>query len=224
MVSFKGLPKGSTRGVDLAVLVYDNAKFVDPKQNEVTAVYANAQMHPDSQLAEGQRSLSLSTRKDDKGKYNSNVRYTPKQIEAMGTAAGDNTAPLLDKDGGEVGKIYGVKGDVFFNNGQTVINTKSIEKSDLSVAPVEVQAPQADGTTAPETQDIQKRIYSHNETVKAAREAAQAAAPETPAAEAGAEAPAQAEETSEQKIARLEAQLDDARNSGQAEQSQPGLG
>lgn len=209
MVSFKGLPKGSTRGVDLAVLVYDNAKFVDPKKNEVTAIYANAQMHPDSPLAEGQRSLSLSTRKDDKGKYNSNVRYAPKQIEAMSAAAGDNTAPLLDKDGGQVGNIYGVKGDVFFNNGQTVINTKSIEKSDLSVAPVEVQAPQADGTTAPETQDIQKRIYSHNETVKAAREAAQAAAPETPAAEAGAEAPApEAAET----------------ETAQAEQSQPGLG
>lgn len=204
MVSFKGLPKGSTRGVDLAVLVYDNAKYVDPKKNEVTAVYANAQMHPDSPLAEGQRSLSLSTRKDDNGKYNSNVRYTPKQIEAMETAAGDNVSPLLDKDGETVGKIYGVKGDVFFNNGQTVINTKSIEKSDLSVAPVEVQVPQADGSTVPETQDIQKRIYSHNETVKAAREAAQAAAPEAAQAEATAEAPApeaaQAEAQSEPEL------------------------
>lgn len=204
MVSFKGLPKGSTRGVDLAVLVYDNAKYVDPKKNEVTAVYANAQMHPDSPLAEGQRSLSLSTRKDDNGKYNSNVRYTPKQIEAMETAAGDNIAPLLDKNGDTVGKIYGVKGDVFFNNGQTVINTKSVEKSDLSVAPVEVQVPQPDGTTVPETQDIQKRIYSHNETVKAAREAAQAAAPEAAQAEATAQAEApeaaQAEAQSEPEL------------------------
>ena len=122
----------------------------------------------------------------------------------METAAGDNVSPLLDKDGETVGKIYGVKADVFFNNGQTVINTKSIEKSDLSVAPVEVQVPQADGSTVPETQDIQKRIYSHNETVKAAREAAQAAAPEAAQAEATAEAPApeaaQAEAQSEPEL------------------------
>lgn len=204
MVSFKGLPKGSTRGVDLAVLVYDNAKYVDPKKNEVTAVYANAQMHPDSPLAEGQRSLSLSTRKDDNGKYNSNVRYTPKQIEAMETAAGDNVSPLLDKNGDTVGKIYGVKGDVFFNSGQTVINTKTVEKSDLSVAPVEVEVAQPDGSTVLETQDIQKRIYSHNETVKAAREAAKAAAPAAaqPEATAEAQAPeaAQAEAQSEPEL------------------------
>jgi|SRR5699024_9062224 len=167
MVSFKGLPKGSMKGVDLAVMIYDTAQYKDPKKNEVTAVYADARVHPESPVAEGQKSLALSTRKetgkDGKERYNSNVRYTPKQIDQIKEVAGDNVAPLLNKDGETKGQIYGVKSDVFFNDGQTVMNTKTLEASDKTVQPT------AEGRT------IQDQIFDKQSENKAARETAAAA-------------------------------------------------
>lgn len=174
---------GAMKGVNLAVIAYDNRVAKD-KDGKETSRYLDARLHPGDERAAGQTTLALVTKKDEKSPngYNNSERYTPGQFDAIVAAAGDNTAPLLNKSGEAVGTIYGVKADVFPNSTKEgrglVINSKSLEASDLSVGP------DANG------RDITTQIFDSMKAAKEAKAAEKAAAQvEQPAAEAQAEAP-----------------------------------
>lgn len=155
---------GSTKGLNLAVIAYDKSVAKNKETGEIRSHYLDARLHPEDQRAAGQTTLALVTDKDPKSRsgYSNTRPYSASQMDAIKEAAGDNVAPLLTKDGEEVGKIYGVKADVLFNQGAAIVNTKTVESSDLSVGPV-------DG------KDIQTRIFDSQAQARQARDAAKAA-------------------------------------------------
>lgn len=196
MANLRG--EGALKGHDLAVAIYDKAKHVDKESGEVKAEFPTAYLHPDSPAAEGQTQSALNSRKDDKSRsgYNNSAPYAASQMSKIREAAGDNVAPLLNKEGESVGQVYGVKADLMPARDKSgfAINTKSLEASDLSVQP------EGDKT-------IQDKIVENHTSAKQAK---QAAAAEKPAAEQQAQAEAP----------EAEAPAEEA----QAEAAEPGLG
>jgi hypothetical protein len=168
---------GSTKGVNLVVIAYDNRVNKNKETGEISTRYLDVRMHPDDKRAAGQTTLALVTKKDDKSPtgFNNTARYSASQFEAIQKAAGDNAVDLTNTAGDVVGKIYGVKSDLLISNGDVIANTKTLEASEHSVAPNEAGV------------EIRQQIFDRMAESKAAREAAKAA----PAAEAqAAEKPA----------------------------------
>lgn len=176
MANFRGQ---STKGVDLGVALYDKSVAHDKESGELKAAFPTTYVHPDSELAAGQTQLALNSRRDDKAPsgYNNSAAYSAKQFDAIKEAAGDNTAPLTDREGNEVGTIYGVKADVMPASDKSgmVINTKSVEPSELAVQP---------GENDKSFQD--KVVETHKESAAAKKEQKQAPEAQN---EAQAEAP-----------------------------------
>lgn len=136
MARFQG--KGSTTQVDLAVALYNNAVARNDK-GEITAAFPTVYKHPQGEGSKGQTNLALNTRRDDKSPsgYNNTTAYAASQMQDIVATAGENYAPLLNKDKQEVGRIYGVKADVMRASDKSgmVINTKTLNPSELSVGP-----------------------------------------------------------------------------------------
>ncbi|MCI4659591.1 hypothetical protein [Cryobacterium zhongshanensis] len=164
---------GSMKGVHLAVIAYDNR--VAKKDDVVTTHYLDARIHPGDHRAAGQTTLALVSKKDAKSPtgYNNSARYSAGQFEAIKEAAGTNVTDLTNKEGTVVGKIYGVKADLLISNGDVIANTKTLEASELSVG---------DDAAG---KDIRTQIFDSMKEAKDARAAAapEAAAVEAPAAE-----------------------------------------
>lgn len=164
---------GSLKSVDLVVMAYDGRHAPRPGpdgvQEPITTRYLDARIHPEDRRAAGQTTLALVAKKDASSPsgYNNAARYSENQFQAIVEAAGDNRTDLLNKDGVKVGDIYGVKADLLVNNGDVIINTKSVATSELNVAP------DADG------KNIQQRMFETMAATKAAREAAREAAKAT---------------------------------------------
>lgn len=164
---------GSMKGVNLAVISYDNR--VAKKDDVVTTHYLDARIHPGDTRAPGQTSLALVSKKDAKSPtgYNNSARYSAGQFEEIQKAAGDNVADLTNTAGEVVGKIYGVKADLLITSSKEMIaNTKTLEASDFSVGDNEAG------------KDIRTQIFDSMKEAKNARTAAAAEAPEAVAAEA----------------------------------------
>lgn len=168
---------GSMKGVNLAVISYDNR--VAKKDGVVTTHYLDARIHPGDKRAPGQTTLALVSKKDEKSPsgYNNSARYSAGQFDAIKEAAGDNVSPLTNSAGEVVGQIYGVKADLLISSGDVIANTKTLETSELSVVDNEAG------------KDIRTQIF---DSMKSAKDARSAAATEagTEAPEAAAEAPA----------------------------------
>lgn len=184
--------EGSTKGVNLVVSAYDNGAWSkegkDKDGNDVTRSghFVQQAIHPDDPRAAGQVFLGLKSVPQEDGRYNKNENLYPSQMEALIAAAGDNTSPLLNKDGERVGTNYGVKADVMFAGGKAdkdgnkstryaLLNSKTLEPSELSVAEI-------DGKT------IHDRMFESQAEAKAARDAAREQGKDAPQAQAQAEA------------------------------------
>lgn len=174
MARFQG--KGSTKQVDLAVALYNNAVSRN-EQNGITAAFPTTYLHPDSSTAPGQTNLALNTRRDEKSPsgYNNTAAYSSSQMRDIVATAGDNHAPMTNKDGQAVGRIYGVKADVMkaSNGSGMVMNTKTLASTELPVGP------DAQG------RDLVNRVI---DTHKAAKEAKEAQGPAPVAQEQEAQA------------------------------------
>ena len=157
---------GSTKGVNLVFLAYDNRVARNKESQEVTTHYLDARIHPDDRRAAGQTNLALVSKRDENSPsgYNNSARYSANQFESIKQAAGDNVTDLTDKEGTVVGKIYGVKADLLVGKEGFIANTKTVEASDLAVGP--------DGSG----KDVRDRIFESMRESKLAREAAKAAA------------------------------------------------
>lgn len=171
---------GSLKGVNLAVIAYDNRVSKNKDSGEITNHYLDARMHPGDERAKDQVSLALVSVKDEKSPngFNNSARYSASQFDAIKEAAGDNTTPLTNQAGDVVGTIYGVKADLFINDGKLVINSKTLEATEHSVQP------NAEG------KDIRTQIFDSMAAAKEARDEAKAA--KAPAAEAEATVEAEA--------------------------------
>ncbi|MFK0401008.1 hypothetical protein ACIQTT_01625 [Microbacterium sp. NPDC090225] len=125
---------GATKGVNLVVLAYDDRVESDAGTEEPVH-HLDARVHPGDRRAPGQTELALVPSKDEpsEGEFENSARYTAAQFSAVVDAAGENTAPLLDAQGTVVGHAYGVKADLLINGGDVVVNTKTLEATELSV-------------------------------------------------------------------------------------------
>ena len=97
--------------VNLVAVTYDNATTKDGKESQ----YFDVQVDGRDPRGKGQTNLHLvSERTEFEGKthYNNSAPYTKKQFEAIKEAAGDNKTPVINKDGQEIGTMYGVKASV----------------------------------------------------------------------------------------------------------------
>lgn len=179
--------EGATKGVDLVVSVYDNGHWSKEvpgkdgaKPTKREGVFVQQTVHPDSPIAAGQTYLGLKAVPGDNGRVNTNENLATSQFAKVVEAAGDNTSPLLNAEGEQVGTNYGVKADIMFGGAKkgsdgkagaryALLNSKTLAPSDLSVAP------QGDQT-------INDRIFASQAEAKAARTAAAEA--EAPQADA----------------------------------------
>lgn len=172
MANFRGK---STKAVDLSVVSYDKSVWRDAETKDIKTYFVTAGIHPDSPLAQGpdQTILALNSKKDEKSRsgYNNSAGYSRDQMAKIAEVAGDNKAPLLDKDSNVVGTIYGVQADLLPAGDKSgmAINTKTLRPTPLSVGEVGGR-------------DIQTRIIETQKANKAAKEA------QKPAPEAGTEA------------------------------------
>lgn len=132
MALLKG--KGAMTGVNLIAKVYKNGVTKDGKTQ-----YADVQLDARDPRGPEQTNLHLKSDriKGENGKvrYNNGAPYSTSQMEEIARAAGPNTEPILDKDGNEVGTIYGFQGSVMPATRGTglVVNTKSVEASEFKV-------------------------------------------------------------------------------------------
>lgn len=132
MAVLKG--KGAMTGVNLIAKVYKNGVTKDGKSQ-----YADIQLDARDPRGPEQTNLHLKSDRvqgeDSKVRYNNGAPYSTGQMEEIAKAAGPNTAPILNKDGNEVGTIYGFKGNVMPATRGTglVVNTKSVEASEFKV-------------------------------------------------------------------------------------------
>lgn len=200
--------EGALEDVNLVVMAYDKRVARNKETGEISTHYLDARIHPGDRRGPGETNLALVSKKDEKSPtgYNNSARYSAGQFAAIQKAAGDNVADLTLKDGEVVGKIYGVKANLLINNGEVIINTKTLAATKLSVQP------NAEGD------DIRKQIFDSMAKATAAREAAKAAQAEAPATEATTEAAADV--SVEEPPAEQEADLVGAL----ASSDEPGLG
>ncbi|WP_327357876.1 hypothetical protein [Streptomyces sp. NBC_01304] len=132
MAVLKG--KGSMTGVNLIAKVYKNGVTKDGKSQ-----YADVQLDARDPRGPEQTNLHLKSDriqgKDGKASYNNGAPYSTGQMEEIIKAAGPNTEPILNRDGNEVGTVYGFKGNVMPATRGTglVVNTKSVEASEFKV-------------------------------------------------------------------------------------------
>ncbi|HEU5223074.1 MAG TPA: hypothetical protein VFU07_05260 [Candidatus Lumbricidophila sp.] len=173
---------GTTKAVELVIGFYDTSVVRAKETNEVTNAYGESWGHPDSEIGKNQTNLALLTKSvefDGKPKIDHSTPFSIKQLEQIKAAAGDNVAPLLDKDGVRRGTLYGVRADLFRvldKDKEKVVgympNTKTLQASELSVADV-------NGV------NIRDRIFAAQAEAKAAKAAAapSKAAPEVEVAE-----------------------------------------
>ncbi|MFD2794656.1 hypothetical protein ACFS27_13950 [Promicromonospora vindobonensis] len=132
MALLKG--KGAMTGVNLIAKVYKNGRTHDGKTQ-----YADVQVDARDSRGPEQTNLHLKSEryKTDDGKtgFNNGAPYSIGQLEEIVKAAGPNTEPILDKDGNEIGTLYGLKGNVMPASRGTglVVNTKSVQASEFKI-------------------------------------------------------------------------------------------
>ncbi len=177
---------GSMQQVNLLIVAFDSgvSRYKNgDKAGEINNHYLAAYVHPDDARGAGQEYPSLAMYDDPKAKGGKNytIPYAPSQLEAISAAAGDNVTDYVTTDGKTVGKIYGVKADVFtskhktasMENGAPVLkfDTTTLNPSDFSVGPT------ADGKS------VLDRTFSQAAEARAEKKAAREAAKEEATAE-----------------------------------------
>lgn len=117
---------GTTKGLNLLVVKYDNAthSYNDKEGNAKNVHFLDAQTLEIGGVNEGKIKPQLnphlfSQKENDpqyEGRYNTQVPYYDNQFEAIKEAAGDSAFPVNDKNGNQIGTAYAVNADVMFRN------------------------------------------------------------------------------------------------------------
>lgn len=159
---------GATQGVNLVVMAYDD-RIASDRDGVITARLLDVRVHPGDRRAPGQVNLALVSKKRSATApgHAGSARYTEDQFACIQASAGENAALLTDAVGGVIGRVYGVRADLLINNGEVVVNTKTLTSTELQVGPND------DGL------DIRAQIDASVATARRAREAARANAVES---------------------------------------------
>jgi hypothetical protein len=132
MAQLKG--KGSMTGINLIAKSFHNSVTKDGKSQ-----YLDVQIDARDARGPEQTNLHLVSERqktdDGKTRFNNGAPYSTGQFEEIKKAAGDNLTPILNKDGEEIGTVYGIKGNVMPATRGTglVMNTKTLEASAFTV-------------------------------------------------------------------------------------------
>lgn len=132
MAQLKG--KGSMTGINLIAKSFHNSVTKDGKSQ-----YLDVQIDARDPRGPDQTNLHLVSERqqtdDGKTRFNNGAPYSTSQFEEIKKAAGDNLTPILNKDGEEIGTVYGIKGNVMPATRGTglVMNTKTLGASEFSV-------------------------------------------------------------------------------------------
>jgi hypothetical protein len=132
MAQLKG--KGSMTGINLIAKSFHNSVTKDGKSQ-----YLDVQIDARDSRGPEQTNLHLVSERqktdDGKTRFNNGAPYSTSQFEEIKKAAGDNLTPILNKDGEEIGTVYGIKGNVMPATRGTglVMNTKTLEASAFTV-------------------------------------------------------------------------------------------
>lgn len=132
MAQLKG--KGSMTGINLIAKSFHNSVTKDGKSQ-----YLDIQIDARDPRGPDQTNLHLVSERqqtdDGKTRFNNGAPYSASQFEEIKKAAGDNLTPILNKDGEEIGTVYGIKGNVMPASRGTglVMNTKTLGASEFSV-------------------------------------------------------------------------------------------
>lgn len=169
--------KGSMSGVELVVVEYPNAH-----SKAGDRFFLDAQVRPVEGVAPQQVSHLVSKKRELDGRtvYDHQAGYSVSQRDAIVAAAGDNFVQMPERDGHPGPRVYAVKADVMPASGKQtglVINTKTLEPSELPV-----------------TDKIFEELKASSKAAKEANEARKAAEKE---AQAEVAAEAQVEEVAE---------------------------
>ncbi|MDT8913573.1 hypothetical protein [Amycolatopsis sp. PS_44_ISF1] len=101
--------------------------------------YVDVQVDARDSRASGQTNLHLRServeRDDNKPRWSYGVPYSTNQMAEIIKAAGPNREPIANKDGTQIGTVYGFKANVMPVTRGTglVVNTKSVQPSDFEV-------------------------------------------------------------------------------------------
>lgn len=173
MANFRG---DTTKDVDLYVKAYDNSVFKN-ENGEATTQYLDAGIHPDSPRAEGQRLLSLTSKKDEKSPsgYNNTAAYsaldsgdTKSQFSRIKEAAGDNHSPLKTKDGKTVGTVYGIKANLTPARDGSGMAIRTDQEMSPSEFPVQPLTKDGEVSKNGRGRELQERIVDVHRATKAA--------------------------------------------------------
>lgn len=169
--------KGSMSGVELVVVEYPNAH-----SKAGDRFFLDAQVRPVEGVAPQQVPHLVSKKRELDGRtvYDHQAGYSVSQRDAIVAAAGDNFVQMPERDGHPGPRVYAVKADVMPASGKQtglVINTKTLEPSELPV-----------------TDKIFEELKASSKAAKEANEARKAAEKE---AQAEVAAEAQVEEVAE---------------------------
>ncbi|GAA1250902.1 hypothetical protein JOF42_002464 [Microbacterium phyllosphaerae] len=124
---------GATQGVNLVVMAYDDRVVSD--QDGAVTYYLDARVHPADRRAPGQTNLALVSKTSAEAvtRFPNSARYSPLQLASIVETAAGNTAALTDPTGSVIGMAYGVRADLLINDGEVVVNTKTLSTTELSV-------------------------------------------------------------------------------------------
>ncbi|MFE4334031.1 hypothetical protein ACFRQM_32850 [Streptomyces sp. NPDC056831] len=170
MALLKG--KGAMTGVNLIAKVYKNGVTKDGKSQ-----YADVQVDARDPRGPEQANLHLKSDRikgdDGKTRYNNGAPYSVGQMQEIVKAAGPNTEPITDKDGNEVGTLYGFKGNVMPASRGTglAVNTKAVEASEFKVDDKTLDNQFASMRSAREAQAAAKEVQAQAPEAEQAAEA-----------------------------------------------------
>lgn len=189
MANFSG---GSTKNVDMVMVVYDNQvkegkngntyAFVDAQvlqgvegANKDLPAQSNPHLVSEKRFNEDKTPMKG---KNGKDVYNNNASYTGKQLDSIADKA--VVQDMVTKDGQNVGKAYFVNADVMLKSGKdkngrperSVINTKSVSAPSVKIP---------DNAFAAHLQACQDNAQKAREANKAKEADKQAEAPQAEA-------------------------------------------
>lgn len=175
--------KDSTKQVDLVVEIYDTAHTKDEAGN-ITQTFPTIYAHPDGRNAvtpdgkpQSQLPLNRRENKDPKTKdrfpINNSAAYAKSQMDQIFDTAAQNgnMAPIMSRDGQQLGMYAGVKADLTRarDGSGFAVRTDTLQPSELSVGP-DAQGRDVKARII----DVHKAAYAEKQAAKQQQEQAAA--------------------------------------------------
>ena len=135
-------PDASTKGVNVIVLIYDKGGVGTSVSDKGKAnnlynldVSINQEPGANPNLRPQYNEHFHTSYDKKKGEFSNTAPYYESQMEDVMEAAGQNTQPYIGKSGQKLGNAFAVKGNVMIKRGQAILDTRTLEPSDVELQP-----------------------------------------------------------------------------------------